>query len=60
MEGKMAKANKTTISYGLDKEYLKTCTIFGKARMNVNKIKNFSINNNAKQKSDFVEYDREM
>ena len=50
MEDIMAEKKKQTLSYGLNKEYLKNCTIFGKAKMNVNEVKFFSVNNKAQEK----------
>ena len=49
MEDIMAEKKKQTLSYGLNKEYLKNCTIFGKAKMNVNEVKFFSVNNKAQE-----------
>lgn len=48
MEEIMSEKKKQTLSYRLNKEYLKNCTIFGKAKMNVNEIKFFKVNGKAK------------
>lgn len=53
MEDMMAGNN--NLKYRLNNEYLKNCTIFGKANMKVNQEKSFRIPSNVRVKEDDFE-----